>query len=630
MAGSSTARALPGYPESAALGQQLGSLEDVMADTETVVALLSKVGRCWGPSLSPDGGEVAFVSDLNGLPQVWRVSRGGGWPEQVTALGDIVQAVSWSPRGDWMAFQMAPGGGMNSQVGLVRPDGSELHLITEGGKDNNSLLRWSPDGSAIMVNSSRRRPDVVDAFLVDPTTAEFRTVAEGRPVCGLSDLSPDGRHALVNRLHFRANNDVFLVDLATGSEILLTEHEGLGAFAWARFSADGRRVVLSSDLGVDRSSLAVVDLHDDRPAGAINVVRSRPDADLEVFSLAPDRRQALLSWNCAGRSAVELVDLADLDAARPLELPGDVLGGTTWSEGSSTLAIAVSGATRPPDVWVYETASPSPCQVTHSPHPGIDLAALVGPELVSFSAQDGLELSAWLYRAPGLEKPGAVVLSFHGGPEGQERPMFSPLYQALLQRGISVFAPNVRGSSGFGKDFTNLDNGELRFNAIKDIESCVSAVLRTGVGAPRRIGVMGGSYGGYMTMAALAWYPELFGAGADLFGIVNFATFFANTEPWMAAISKVKYGDPDNQADLLWQLSPLSRIEQVVAPTLVLHGANDTNVPVIEAEQVVESLQNRGIPCQYELYPDEGHGFAKVANRIASNVATVRWFEQYL
>jgi dipeptidyl aminopeptidase/acylaminoacyl peptidase len=222
------------------------------------------------------------------------------------------------------------------------------------------------------------------------------------------------------------------------------------------------------------------------------------------------------------------------------------------------------------------------------------------------------------------------VIDFHGGPEGQARPGLNSTYQALLARGIGVLAPNVRGSTGFGKRFVNLDNGALRANAVRDIESCVAYLTASRIADPKRVGIMGGSYGGYMVMAGLADYPASFAAGVDLFGVVNFATFFANTEPWMAAISTVEYGDPATEAELLHRLSPLHRVDRVTAPTLVLHGANDTNVPVVEAEQVVASLKRRGVPVEYVLFPDEGHGWRKTANRVRSTVEIVRWFERYL
>lgn len=209
-------------------------------------------------------------------------------------------------------------------------------------------------------------------------------------------------------------------------------------------------------------------------------------------------------------------------------------------------------------------------------------------------------------------------------------PYFRSTYQALLARGIAVFGPNVRGSSGFGKKFVNLDNGALRVNAIKDLKSCVDYLVNAGITDPKRIGIMGGSYGGYMVMAGLSEYPDIFAAGANLYGVVNFETFFAHTEPWMAAISKVEYGDPEKEKEMLKNLSPIHKVDRVKAATIVLHGANDTNVPVVEAEQVVENLKKRNVPVEYVLFPDEGHGFQKTPNRIRSTVAIVRWFEKYL
>jgi dipeptidyl aminopeptidase/acylaminoacyl peptidase len=335
-------------------------------------------------------------------------------------------------------------------------------------------------------------------------------------------------------------------------------------------------------------------------------------------------------WNVAGRAELSFLDLATGKLTAGPALPAELCSAPQFSRDGRQLALTLSGPAAPPDVWVLDRPAGKFRQVTHSPHAGVRLEELVRPELVRFKAHDGLPLTGWLYRPRGADGPGPVVLSFHGGPEGQELPAFRADYQALLARGIAVFAPNVRGSSGFGKRFVNLDNGELRFDAVKDIRSCVEYVVGAKVADPRRVGIMGGSYGGYMTMAGLAEYPELFAAGANLFGVVNFETFFEHTEPWMAAISTVEYGDPRTQAELLRRLSPIHRVGRVKAPTLVLHGANDTNVPVVEAEQVVKELKGRGVPVGYVLFPDEGHGFRKTANRVKADVAVVRWFETHL
>jgi dipeptidyl aminopeptidase/acylaminoacyl peptidase len=365
-------------------------------------------------------------------------------------------------------------------------------------------------------------------------------------------------------------------------------------------------------------------------AGPIEVLAERADAELQGFEIDDRGRTAALLWNVAGRSELAFVDLRSGKHTAGPRLPGELAFGPEWSLDGRKLALTVSGAAAPADVWVLDVATRRFTQVTRSPHPGVDLASLVRPELLRYKAHDGLELSGWLYRPRGATRPGPLVLSFHGGPEGQERPFISSSYQALLARGIAVFAPNVRGSSGFGKRFVNLDNGALREGAVRDIKASADAVIAAGVAEPGRLGIMGGSYGGYMVMAGLTEYPELFAAGANLFGIVNFATFFKHTEPWMAAISTIEYGDPVKEADLLARLSPIHRLDRVRAATLVLHGKNDTNVPVVEAEQVVDTLKKRNVPVEYVLFPDEGHGWRKTPNKVRSTVSIVGWFERHL
>ncbi len=600
------------------------------ADLESSVARMAKIGGCWSPSLSPDGRQLAFVSDLNGVPQVWVVETAAGFPRLITALDDQVGGVSWSPDGEWLVFSLAPGGGMNQQLYLVRPEGGEPRLITDGGKVNNWLGGWSHDGRLLSLSSSRRSPAAMDSWVYDPAAGEMRLIAENPGIGGLTDLSRDGRQAGIWRMASRSSNNLYVRDLASGVEQLLTPHEGPGSFGGGVFSPDGSTVYLSSNLDRDLIAFGRVRLDEDGAPGPIEILAARDDAELQSMLLTEDGKTAALIWNAAGRSELEFLDLASGERTPGPELPAEIVGGLDFSKDGSKLAMVVSGSAAPADIWVLDRSSGELRQVTRSPHAGIDLSTMARPELVTYAAHDGLELSAWLYRPAGVVGPAPYVLSFHGGPEGQERPRFRSVYQALLSRGIGVLAPNVRGSSGFGKRFVNLDNVALRYDGIRDIEASVGYLVEAGLGDPAKLGIMGGSYGGYMTMAGLAWYPEMFAAGANLFGVVNFETFFAQTEPWMAAISTLEYGDPVTQAELLRDLSPIHKVDRVKAPTIVLHGANDTNVPVVEAEQVVDSLKQRGVPVEYVLFPDEGHGFRKTANRITSQVAIVKWFEKHL
>jgi dipeptidyl aminopeptidase/acylaminoacyl peptidase len=599
-------------------------------DLETAVARMARIGSASSPSFSPDGSRLAFVSNLGGLPQVWSMPADGGWPEAVTALDDPVGFVEWSPDGSELAFTLAPGGGMNEQVYLVRPDGSGLRRVTAGGKETNRFSGFTHDGRELVLGGNARDGSAIDAYLLGVGGGAERGATRTGGINGYTDVSRDGKRAVLTRLVSRGDNNLYLVDLETGRETLLTPHAGPGSFGDGVFSPDGHRVYLSSNHGRDLEAFARVVLDTQGRPGPIEVIAARDDAELQQLAIDDSGTTAALLWSVAGKSELAFVDLASGRSAPGPALPAEIASGLAFSRDGRKLALVASGASAPSDIWVLDRATGTLRQLTRSPHAGVDLASLVRPSLVRFRAHDGLELSGWLYLPPGRTAPGPIVLSFHGGPEGQERPAFRSDYQALLARGIAVLAPNVRGSSGFGKRFVNLDNGALRRDGVRDIEACVEYVVRAAVADPRRIGIMGGSYGGYMVMAGLTRYPEAFAAGANLFGVVNFATFFAHTEPWMAAISKVEYGDPDTQKDLLRELSPIHEVDRVKAPTIVLHGANDTNVPVVEAEQVVESLKKRGVPVEYLLFPDEGHGWRKTPNRIRSTVAIVRWFDRYL
>ncbi|HET8846807.1 MAG TPA: S9 family peptidase [Ktedonobacteraceae bacterium] len=599
-------------------------------ELERSIKKMASIGRCSSPSFSPDGSHLAFVSDLTGLPQVWIVPTEGGWPEPVTSLDDQVSQVTWSPDGEWLAFALAPGGGMNVQIYLIRPDGTDLRLLTSGGKENNLLIDWTHDGRSLLVGSNLRTPDAIDACLLDRESGELRVVSRNQGIGHFVDVSRDGQSAILYRMQSRSDDNLFLVDLAGGREQLLTPHEGPGSFSDAHFSPDGKTIYLSTDQQRDLVAFGRIRLNSRDQIGPIEILAARDDAVLQSFALNEKGTLAALVWNQAGRNEITFLNLETLEAIPGPQLSAEVVWTLSWSRDSRFLALTLTGSTMPMDIWVLEYASGRIWQVSHSPHAGVVLDKLVRPELVTFSAHDGLELHAWLYRPQDLSAPYPIVLNFHGGPEGQERPTFMRDYQALLSQGIAVLAPNVRGSSGFGKTFVNLDNGPLRFDAIKDIKACVDYITNAGIAIPGRIGIMGGSYGGYMTMIGLAEYPQDFAAGANLFGIVNFATFFEHTEPWMAAISKIEYGDPETQAELLQKLSPIHKIDQIQSPTLVLHGANDTNVPVIEAEQVVEHLKRRAVPVEYVLFSDEGHGFLKAANRIRASREIVSWFVRYL
>ncbi len=597
------------------------------SSVEETVAKLGRVGFVSSPSFSPAGDSIAFLSNMSGSPQVWTVATTGGWPRQITAYDDPVSSAAWSPDGKWIAYSVAPGGGLNEQIYIVKPDGTGIRRITAGGEENNRLGLWSRDGRFLTYGSSLRSPAAIDGYVYDLESEKNRMAVQNSGIASFADVSSDGKSVIINRVVSRGDNDLFLVDLKTGTEAKLTPHSGPGSFS-ARFAAKPGSMLLITNKDRDLRALQMLTSQGGKLTS--KDLASRPDAELDDVVVSDDGSISGLFWNAAGRSEVEMMNMKS-GSRRTVVLPGEIAGGGVFSSDGKQLAMVVSGASKPSGIWIVDVASLKSRQVAFSQHPGVDLSTIVRPELRRYKAHDGLELSGWLYRPAGSsDKPLPIVLSFHGGPEGQERTSLNPTYQGLLARGIAVFAPNVRGSSGFGKKFVNLDNGALRVDSVRDIKATADYLVSNGTAAAGKLGIMGGSYGGYMVMAGLTEYPDLFAAGANLFGIVNFETFFKHTQPWMAAVSTIEYGDPATEAAMLRSLSPIHKLDRVKAPTLVLHGANDTNVPVVEAEQVVDTLRKRGVPVEYVLFPDEGHGWRKTPNRIKSGVTISNFFAKYL
>src|SRR5574341_673142 len=275
-------------------------------ELEASVALMAKIRTCFSPSFSPDGKRLAFVSDLNGIPQVWTVATEGGWPELVTAFDDPVGSVTWSPDGAWLAFSLAPGGGLNTQIYLVRPDGSDLRRLTDGGQEHNFLGDWTYEGRAITLSSNRRDPASTDSYLFDIASGKMQFVAENKGVGGITEVSRDGKYAVLSRLINRGDNDLFLVNLANSQEMRMTPHAGPGSFGIGAFSPDGQTIYLSSNKDRDLIAFGRVKLGKDGQPGSIEILAARDDAELADANINDQGTMAALLWNVAGRSELSL------------------------------------------------------------------------------------------------------------------------------------------------------------------------------------------------------------------------------------------------------------------------------------------------------------------------------------
>ena len=600
-----------------------------------------RVRAIYGASLAPDATAVAHLVDDGGYPRAvqrflrgWRASSSRD--VELPVAGPVTKVLH-SADGHWLACEVAPDGGSRSQLWVVTtdPDDRAARRIDGASTDHSTaeLIAWDGNRVAAILTGD---DGVGMSCLIDPATGR-RTVLDRRSAGRLVDawagsaLIRVGPRGYRDLLMLQDGIEIALLPYDPGSTtdfgVILDDH----APRRLRYGAEGEatklynpegfvRALIRSDNGSDHARLLEATVTAD--GVAYRVVAERPGFELDEFVVSDDLSTVALLWNNHGCSELQILQYADNTLQPPIPLPGPVAGELSISAGGSMVALTVEGPAQPRNVELVDTRTSEWERIDREPMRGPRAGS---PVLEVITARDGMTISGWRYPPPpGVAEAGAMIY-LHGGPEGQARPGYSEVFPRLLDAGITVLAPNVRGSGGFGRTFMHADDREKRFAAIDDVADCAQHLIENGHAEPGRIGCAGWSYGGYLTLAALTFHPRLFAAGVSICGMSDLNSFYRNTEAWIAAAAYPKYGHPVSDQDLLEQLSPLSRVDALTAPLLLIHGGHDTNVPVSESEQMLHALQRRGHHVDYLLFSDDGHEIAKRENRIVMATAIRDW-----
>ncbi|GMU51290.1 MAG: peptidase [Candidatus Xenobia bacterium] len=562
------------------------------------------------------GQGTAFLTNVTGVNQIWTVNAPASWATQLTFETDRVARVEASPDGKWLLFERDQGGDEHNQLYLLSATGGVPVALTANRKAIHTFGDFSPDGKSIAYVTTERNGTDFDAIVMDLASRSKKVVYNQGGSAQVACFSPDGKSLIVSKALSNVDFDLYRVDLADGKLTHLTPHQGPVFFGDVQWGADNT-LYLACDLKREFAGLARMDAS----KGISSLEFLEPDRqDVDALALAPDGKTLAVAHNREGYSSLTV-------GGQSVALANGVVdgGGFQFSSDGQRLIFTFTSPIEPANVYSYELASGKLTNVTRSTLAGVDPSGFVSPTLIKYPSFDGKEIPAFYYQPPGVSKPPAVI-SVHGGPEAQTRAHFSGLTQYFLSRGYAILAPNVRGSTGYGRTYTHLDDVRLRMDSVKDLEYA-NRWLSERAG---KIAVMGGSYGGYMTLAAVTYQPERWAAGVDIVGISNFISFLNNTGSYRRALRIAEYGDPVKDAEFLREVSPFFHVEKIRAPMLIIQGANDPRVPQSESDQMVASLKARSLPVEYLLYKDEGHGLAKLSNRIDAYAKVVEFLDKHL
>jgi len=551
------------------------------------------------PISSRNREEIIYISDLTGIPIPW-ITDGKRF-DTLFPYDHRVNKIILSSR-NILALNSDVNGDERWQIKVYSIDEGKLTHVIGDDENINNIGKWRADGITLGFSSNMRNGVDFDIYLY----------TYGRGVKG-PIIKMDGRnsveewmtdeHLLIKHDNTNLDSDIILYNIRKGTIRNLTKHEGEGINASPIKIGDQFLYLTNNDeeyVGIARYNLNTYNWK----------YLYKTDKDVETFAVSPNGKQVAFTVNDDGFSKLYITNI-DLSNIREVKVPEGVIAELSW--GKMGLAFAISSPKIGNEIWILKDEKPE--QLTYSPKYGLKMTEMVMPEIIRYESWDGMQIPALMYKPEG-KAPYPAVLTIHGGPEGQDRPRFQYLPQILVRIGYLVLSPNFRGSRGYGKSFIHLDDGDRRMNSLKDIGALVEWAERRGLIEKGRIAVTGASYGGYATLMSMILYPEYWSCGVERVGIVNMVTFLKNTGAWRRRYRIPEYGDPDRDYEMLMKISPITHVEKIVAPLMIVHGHNDPRVPVTEAEQLVEKLKEKGREAVFIRIGDEGHGIAKVRNRV--------------
>ncbi|HEY6274209.1 MAG TPA: S9 family peptidase [Terriglobales bacterium] len=583
---------------------------------------------------SPDGQQIAFISNLSGQRNLWIVPAEGGWPVQLTVSNQRQSNPAWSPQGRWIAYTSDIDGNEQWDIFLVSPRNGQVVNLTNTPEISEENPSWSPDGEELAYSAKPKHAASSELEILEVSTRRVIHLTSNTPK-EWSNNSPlwsrDGKHLVFTRLRADSkDSDIFIVGSDGATAVNLTPHQREHMFSATDISPDGKTVLITSNANNGYLNAGLLDI-----ASRKITWLTKDKWEVTAGRFSPDGKLATWMANIDGNVEVFAYELATRkSAALPFQKGLNTIAGadTPFTANGRRLLYNHEGANAPSDLWVYDFRKQESHQITHSLVAGIRSEDMVEPFLVHYPSKDGKwQISAFLYVPFNAERNGknAAVVLIHGGPNAQYMNFFNRSVQYLVNQGFFVIVPNYRGSSGYGKEFEDANRFDMGGGDLEDVVTAADWMIQTGYVDKKKIALFGGSYGGYLTMTAVTKNPDRWAAAAPWIPFVNWFTELENTDPAIREFAIANMGDPVKDQERLREHSPIYFVDRIQAPLLLLAGGNDARCPPTEAEQVVSAIKKRGGVVELKIYENEGHGFTRVENQMDFISRVAEFFKKY-